>query len=853
MVGPIQELSISLLNPTQQISATDKLSRSEERFRTSIEALLDGLAIFSSIRDPDGGIVDFRYEYINEAGCRLNQRSRAEQIGHTLLEMLPAHKKAGLLDEYIQVVETGKPFTGESVHYEDEYGGGLRLARVLDIRAIKLGDGFVAHWRDVTERKRLEQKETDQRILAETLEETARFLNSTLLLEEVLDRILLLVERVVPYDAAHIMLVEAGEARIVRSQGYSDPGQQEAISTLRIQVEKIKNLKMMAETGEPVTIPDTWVSPDWVMLPVSLWIRSYVGVPMQVKGQTIGFINANSAEPGRYGSDSARRLQAFADQAALAIVNARLFEDIQRFARQSALLNDITNAAVSAPEKSKMLQRLADRLGELIHADGAFIMLWDEVNQRTIPAAAYGALSKSFTSISLEPGEMTLTSSVLNANRVLAVEDITTSPYLSPRLAAQLPARAVLGLPLIADGKKLGAALISFNQPHCFSIEEIEIAKQASAQIALAVWKAQLLQTERDRTAQLARANSFILALVEVAAQIDAAYDADEVLKTLGAELNKLGVTCLVASHAEETRTLQIQYVSLRSRAFVLAEKIARIRIENFQISGEQFLFYERVLEGRRPVFSAEPLKVLAAAVPGRSSSFVQRLAKIAGISGASQMLFLPLITRERVIGTLWMWGENLLESDLASASIFASQVAVTLENARLYSEIKRLAVTDELTSLYNRRGGLELGQREFKRAVRHSRPISAILLDIDHFKDVNDTYGHILGDQVLQSITEQFRNHLRVTDIPVRFGGEEFLVILPEANLASAVGVAERLRELVAESVVLVKGGAVQITISAGVAERTPRMQDLMELINHADQAMYCAKQSGRNQVVAA
>lgn len=853
MVGPFQDLFISELNPAQQESASDHVNRSEEWFRTSVEALLDGLAIFSSIRDPDGRIVDFRYEYINEAGCRLNRRSRTEQIGHTLLEMLPAHKETGLLDEYIQVVETGNPYTRESVQYEDEYGGAQRLARVFDIRVIRLGDGFVAHWRDVTERKRLEQKETDQRILAETLEETARFLNSTLLLEEVLDRILLLVERVVPYDAAHIMLVEAGEARIVRSQGYSDPGQQEAISTLRIQIEKIKNLKMMVETGEPVAIPDTWASPDWVMLPVSRWIRSYVGVPMQVKGQTIGFINANSTEPGRYGSDSARRLQAFADQAALAIVNARLFEDIQRFARQSALLNDITNAAVSAAEKSKMLQRLADRLGELIHADGAFIMLWDEANQRTIPAAAYGALSESFTSISLEPGEMTLTSSVLKANRVLAVEDVATSPYLSPRLAAQLPARAVLGLPLIADGTKLGAALISFNQPHRFAIEEIEIAKQAAAQIALAVWKAQLLETERDRTAQLARANSFILALVEVAAQIDAAYDADEVLKTLGSELNKLGVTCLVASHAEDTRTLQIQYVSLRSRAFALAEKIAGIRMQELQLCGEQFLFYERVLEDRRPVFSAEPLKVLAAAVPGRSNSFMRRLSKIAGISEGSKMLFLPLIAREKVIGTLWLWGENLLESDLASASIFGSQVAVTLENARLYSEIKRLAVTDELTGLYNRRGGLELGQREFKSATRHARPLSAILLDIDHFKDVNDTFGHMIGDQVLQSITEKFRNHLRVTDIAVRFGGEEFLIILPEANLASAVGVAERLRELVAELIVHVKGGAVQITISAGVAERTPRMQDLMELISHADEALYCAKRSGRNQVFAA
>ncbi len=123
---------------------------------TAVETMLDGFAIFSAIRNDDGHITDFRYEYINESGCRLNQRTPEEQIGHTLLELLPFHKGSGLLDDYIRVVETGQPLVKENFLYEDEYGRGQRLSRTFDFQAVKFGDGFAVTWRDVTERKRAE-------------------------------------------------------------------------------------------------------------------------------------------------------------------------------------------------------------------------------------------------------------------------------------------------------------------------------------------------------------------------------------------------------------------------------------------------------------------------------------------------------------------------------------------------------------------------------------------------------------------------------------------------------------------------------------------------------------------------
>lgn len=163
---------------------------------------------------------------------------------------------------------------------------------------------------------------------------------------------------------------------------------------------------------------------------------------------------------------------------------------------------------------------------------------------------------------------------------------------------------------------------------------------------------------------------------------------------------------------------------------------------------------------------------------------------------------------------------------------------------------LESLSVTDPLTGLSNRRNlDYELKQ-EISRCLRYNTKLSCIMLDIDHFKKVNDTYGHLLGDEVLKMIGRVLKNHLRIHDIPARYGGEEFVILLPETGLEAAYKVAEKIRKLIKGNHVERNGEKVTVTVSCGVAEFVPgKMNDPMELIEAADNALYMAKKKGRDR----
>lgn len=238
----------------------------------------------------------------------------------------------------------------------------------------------------------------------------------------------------------------------------------------------------------------------------------------------------------------------------------------------------------------------------------------------------------------------------------------------------------------------------------------------------------------------------------------------------------------------------------------------------------------------------------------------------------------LPLLVGSHCIGVLGLTrnkpGHKFSEEHILTATRLAAIAALAIENSRLYFEVKRLATTDELTGAHNRRSLMDIGERELQRAVRYSRALSALMLDVDHFKKVNDTWGHQTGDVVLRGVAQESMKQIRKTDaigryaeprdgtenVIGRFGGEEFGILLPETSLEGALIVAERIRSAIeqmnfripAQSEGSAESSAadIHITVSIGASALVPKVDSFSDLLGRADHALYTAKESGRNRV---
>ena len=192
-----------------------------------------------------------------------------------------------------------------------------------------------------------------------------------------------------------------------------------------------------------------------------------------------------------------------------------------------------------------------------------------------------------------------------------------------------------------------------------------------------------------------------------------------------------------------------------------------------------------------------------------------------------------------------------LSEVEIEGKQMVQALVRDITQRKIMEDELKRLASTDPLTGANNRRSFLEKGANELLRSLRYKHPLSLLMIDVDHFKTINDTYGHNAGDVVLKALVSKSAKILRGTDILGRLGGEEFAVILPETDDQKAIEVAERLRKGLSELIVKSEEGPIQFTVSIGLAMVKDATDNLVSIMSRSDAAMYKAKENGRNRVV--
>ncbi len=375
---------ISQLQDIDHLKQTEAaLRESEERYRGIVEDQSELICRFH---------IDGTLTFVNDAYCRFFNQARDELVGSNLALQLPESQAIELMVHFEQLAATGGFSRGENQSFAAD--GSIRWLEWTN-RVLRDEQGTVTGiqsvGRDITERKLAETAELEQRRLSEALRDSAAALNSTLDFEGVLDRILANVDRVVPHDASSVMLIDnlTYEAYIVRQRGYSERGLSEWIKQQRMRIDDHPDFIHMIETSLPLVISDVKNHPTWVTWDGSSWIRSYAAAPITIKGQTIGFLNFDSATPGFFNEGHVKRLHVFADQTAVAIENARLFDASRHKEALLTRLYEAGMALASANTMATLYELIVQWACDLVNVKLSGLTLYDG-NSHLIVVAAIG-------------------------------------------------------------------------------------------------------------------------------------------------------------------------------------------------------------------------------------------------------------------------------------------------------------------------------------------------------------------------------------------------------------------------------------------------------------------------------
>ena len=680
------------------------------------------------------------------------------------------------------------------------------------------------------ENAKLYEKAQLQAHQAETLRQAGSVVAATLDQDEAIERILVELERVGPYDSASVQLLRNGYLEIVGGRGWPDP---KAVVGLHFPVPGDNPNTVVIQTCRPHILGDAPGAFSPFRTGPHNHIRSWLGVPLILHDTVIGMLAIDSAQPNTYTADHARLVSAFADQVAIALENARLYSmEKQRVKELDALRATVADISAEL-EQTRLLQAVLVRAVELLNATGGDLGLYDEAMQEIVIVVSHN-LSKDYTGTRMSLGEGAM-GHVAQTRQPLIIDDYMQWSRRSPQYEAG-PWHAVLAAPMVISNRLVGViGVVDADQTRRFTPSDERMMILFAQQSAIAIDNARLYASEKKRAAELAL-------LFQSSIDITKTIDLQSALNIAAQQLGKA---------VNATSAYILSYDQESGLAIVLSDYLGPEANELEQISDLGTTYY---LKTTPKLFQALRNGQPWVSLVNDPNADLATREELMGRNVMSA-LALPMMVAGQVRGYAEIWDNRSErawnEEEIRLCQTLANQAAIAIENARLFEESQYQAVTDPLTGLYNRRGLFQLGDREVERVRRFEHPLAAVLLDIDHFKQTNDTYSHAIGDQVLRALADCCRATIRDTDILGRYGGEEFALLLPETDAKGAYNLAERLREKVAMTPVLTERGAIDITISLGVASYTEQIPDLAVLLDHADTAMYAAKQSGRNTVV--
>ena len=354
------------------------------------------------------------------------------------------------------------------------------------------------------------------------------------------------------------------------------------------------------------------------------------------------------------------------------------------------------------------------------------------------------------------------------------------------------------------------------------------------------------------RTKELDRANRQMLTLQHIWEMMNSSKPLSSVLNaivnSLQGELGYLYSFIVKERNDNEGKYLQI-VASSRDDMGTKFSKYFNCDLSEYRMYFPEFDEVKNSIKNNQIYQSKELVKLISGFIPDIDNNKVANFLKEAKMKS---YILVPLLSKHTHFGSLIVFSsrENISNSELNFLGLFAKQIELAITIADLFQAVKEQAITDGMTGLYNRRYFEEYIKKEAIRAMRQNQKFTVIGLDLDHLKQINDTYGHNYGDIAIKTIAEVLKSNARSIDIAARMGGEEFNLILPGVDIEGGCIAAERIRKAI-EAVELEKIG--HITASLGVATYPDQSDDLEELLELTDQAMYESKRNGRNRVTIA
>jgi diguanylate cyclase (GGDEF)-like protein len=642
-------------------------------------------------------------------------------------------------------------------------------------------------------------------------------------------------------DCAAISLLERGVPTFRAQYGLPD----EVLADWRLDKDASQR-GIVFRSGEPYISADITRDPSYAESQASrLGIRGVIMVPLPVSGDEIGCLYIGSFAPRRFTDDDVRVACVFAQQIAAAVANALLLDRERRERQRSQALLELVRAAGTSLSLKQALVQVCEAASSLSVADRCSILLLDEASETLEPFMSLGFRDEKMwqrfraaarVPVSFVPGMRDL----ILTQRPILIRHASRTRLIPQSVVKDFGMKSVAIYPMAVRTQVIGIMVVDSVKDYLrFPQEEVETMTAIARQAAVIIDNALLFEREQK---QRRRAE----ALLQVVDAASSSLSLKKVLINLCRSVVDLSVgeRCSIFLIDKGTDRL-VPYMSLGREDEAMWNKFRSVSV--VPQTPKQNRLVEAITRIRAPIIQED--------VPG--TGFLPR--RWVEDFGVKSVAIYPLVVNEETVGAMAVDSYSdfvhFPPEEVETLAAIARQAAVLIEHARLHEQVQQQAIADPLTGLYNHRHLYERLEQELARAKRSRCPVAVLMLDIDSLKLVNDTYGHQVGDEALKLLASVLQSSSRTEDIVGRYGGDEFMVILPEANTAEAERIGERIQANLAASYLegKRKDGCVPVRLSMGVACYPSDATVMHELVDLADSALYRSKQRGGGRITTA